>query len=166
MATEQAKYHSAAKLSVKQELFCREFVANKGNATRAAMNVYDTEDPVTAAAIGYENLRKPQIASRITQILSENVQSLAPEDVAREISELAFNKTLRPTERMKLLELLGKWSKLGMWVNISESRSVPRKVAREHLKDVSTEELTQALLDRLEMHRRGELPGAVNEKVT
>lgn len=57
------------KLTPKQVEFAKEYVKTK-NATRAALKVYDTEDYDTAANIGYENLRKPQIRTITEQLFS------------------------------------------------------------------------------------------------
>ncbi len=56
----------------KQKRFVTELVANGGNATRAAMEVYDTEDNATARAIGYENLTKPHIQRELAVALKES----------------------------------------------------------------------------------------------
>lgn len=57
-------------LSVKQVLFCLAYIET-GNATEAARRAgYKASDNVLAG-IGYENLRKPQIARRIQERLNE-----------------------------------------------------------------------------------------------
>jgi hypothetical protein len=59
-------------LTTKQTLFAEFYLGEAaGNATRAAALAGYKGDPVTLAAIGYENLRKPQIASRIHARVSE-----------------------------------------------------------------------------------------------
>lgn len=47
-------------LTLKQQRFLEEYI-KLGNATEAAMIVYDCNNRVTAGAIGYENLKKLQI---------------------------------------------------------------------------------------------------------
>ena len=54
---------------MKQQLFLKEYVKTKGNGTQAALRVYDTKDPVTAAHIATENVRKPEIQEELKQIL-------------------------------------------------------------------------------------------------
>lgn len=59
------------KLTVKQERFCVEYVANGGNATEAARQAgYDTTEG-TYRYIGWENLTKPNIVKRIHEIRKE-----------------------------------------------------------------------------------------------
>jgi phage terminase small subunit len=57
------------KLTPKQKVFVEEYVKTK-NGTKAALKAYDTTDEVTAAAISYENLRKPQIRTITEQLFS------------------------------------------------------------------------------------------------
>jgi phage terminase small subunit len=52
-------------LTEKQKIFCREYIYD-WNATRAAKTAGYSED--TAGAIGWENLKKPEIQAYITEI--------------------------------------------------------------------------------------------------
>ena len=61
-ALEQAKA-----LTLKQQRFLEKYL-ELGNATEAAMQVYDCKDRVTAASIGYENLRKLQASELMEAI--------------------------------------------------------------------------------------------------
>ena len=58
------------KLTPKQRVFVEEYVKSKGNATQAALKAYDTTDYDTAANIGYDNLKKPQIRTITEQLFS------------------------------------------------------------------------------------------------
>lgn len=62
-----------ARLTDKQELFCIEYVLNKGNATEAAKRAgySDTTDEVLAN-IGFQNLRKFEVIARIAQLREES----------------------------------------------------------------------------------------------
>lgn len=61
------------KLTEKQERFCIEYVLNKGNATEAAARAgYSDEGEWSLSSQGYENLKKPQIIARISQIREES----------------------------------------------------------------------------------------------
>lgn len=73
-------------LQVKQELFVRAYVNNGYNATQAALTAGYSEK--TAAAIGFENLRKPKIQSKIKELLENTFEK---QDITREriIAELA-----------------------------------------------------------------------------
>lgn len=81
------------KLTMKQEIFCQEWVDTVGNGTLAALKAFDIEDKElleidvkdrtpeqikrvnqvfnTAAVMANEYLRKPNISQRIDQILDE-----------------------------------------------------------------------------------------------
>lgn len=55
------------KLTKKQKGFIKEYVKT-GNGTESAKNNYDIQKDNTAAAIAYENLRKPHIQNAIKSI--------------------------------------------------------------------------------------------------
>lgn len=71
-------------LTTKQRLFIREYLKT-GNATEAAMKVYDCKDRESAASVGWETLRKLDIAelmeekgltdSRILDSLEEGLRA-------------------------------------------------------------------------------------------
>ena len=54
------------KLTPKQKKFIKEYLET-GNATEAAEKAYNTNNKVTAWAIGYENLKKPLIEKNIQE---------------------------------------------------------------------------------------------------
>lgn len=56
-------------VTIKQKLFVKRYVENKGNGTQAALDVYDVKNSNTAHAIASENLRKPTIQQAIHQAL-------------------------------------------------------------------------------------------------
>lgn len=60
-----------SKLTDKQEMFCREYLIDL-NATQAAVRAGYSEK--TAKETGYENLTKPHIADRITELKSQRVE--------------------------------------------------------------------------------------------
>jgi len=60
-------------LTAKQELFVSKFVETN-NATKSALEVYDTNSPNVAGVIGYENLRKPNVKKAI-EVKKEEVLS-------------------------------------------------------------------------------------------
>ncbi len=69
----------------KQWRFIAVYISNGGNATRAALEAYDTNDYYTAKSIGCENLTKPYIRQEIEKRMS-NVK-LTIEDAIRTIKE-------------------------------------------------------------------------------
>ena len=80
---------SEVKLTPKQEAFCYEYCIDF-NATQAAIRAGYSED--TAAVIGCENLRKPNIKARISQMqlnLAETAQVSALA-IALEHKKIAF----------------------------------------------------------------------------
>ncbi|GAA4652070.1 hypothetical protein GCM10023116_43540 [Kistimonas scapharcae] len=74
-----------AKLTQKQEAFCREYIANGGNATKAALAAGYSKK--TARSVGAENLTKPDIKARLI--------------VQREKAQEAFTVTVE--QRLNLL---------------------------------------------------------------
>lgn len=72
------------KLTPKQAKFVEEYIKTK-NATKSALVAYDTDDYQTAASIGEENLKKPEIRTLTehlfsmekTQAVVDNLHKLA-----------------------------------------------------------------------------------------
>jgi len=60
-----------AKLTDKQEVFCREYIVDL-NATQAALRAGYSQK--TAQRIGSENLSKPLIQGRVTELMQERVE--------------------------------------------------------------------------------------------
>lgn len=76
-------------LTEKQELFCQRYLVDF-NATKAAKEAGYSED--TAHAIGWENLKKPEIQNRIAQLRAEmgNKFNITRERIAQEYARIAF----------------------------------------------------------------------------
>ena len=55
------------KLTPKEKKFTKAYIKT-GNATEAAAQAYNTNNRVTAWAMGYENLKKPQIRNRLAEL--------------------------------------------------------------------------------------------------
>ena len=80
-------------LTLKQQIFVKEYINNGGNGTQAALKAYDSNNSHIAENIASENLGKPVIQETITEILtrkgitvdkiSENVNSLASAKVEK-----------------------------------------------------------------------------------
>ena len=62
-----------SKLTDKQELFCHEYLIDL-NKSQAAIRAGYSEK--TAGETGYENLKKPQIQERITELQAERAKQL------------------------------------------------------------------------------------------
>jgi phage terminase small subunit len=69
-------------LTTKQRLFVESYLSNGFNATEAARAAGYKGNDVTLAAVGYENLRKPQIAAVVSERINEAAMS-ANEVLAR-----------------------------------------------------------------------------------
>ena len=96
------------------ELFCQEYIIDF-NATQAAIRAKYKEN--TAYAIGAENLRKPQIKERISELINEYLgteKDTLRIKVIKELSDIAFGDYGRLNDRIRALELLGKYGAL--WV--------------------------------------------------
>lgn len=52
-------------MTVKQRLFVKKYVENKGNGTKAALDAYDVKNYNTAHSLAIDNLQKPTIQRAI-----------------------------------------------------------------------------------------------------
>lgn len=110
-------------LTPKQEAFCREYLIDL-SATKAAIRAgYSAK---RADAIGYENLRKPEIAASIQQLMSERAERVqrTADDVLKDIHKVkescmaeAFDQQgnacmVDPKAALKALELEGRHLKM------------------------------------------------------
>lgn len=59
------------RITAKQKRFAKAFVKNKGNATQAVIETYDTDNRGTAQSIGSENLSKPIVRQEIVRLLKQ-----------------------------------------------------------------------------------------------
>ncbi len=78
-------------LTSKQEKFCREYVANNGNATKAAEAAGHSKK--TAKSIGSENLTKPDVKARLKELTAKSVSrsEATAERVVQELTILALS---------------------------------------------------------------------------
>lgn len=96
-----------AKLSMKRQLFIKEYIKNKGNGTQAVLKVYNTTDPNTARAMAPEILANPSVREQLDKALTkegtkldavvDNIASIAVTEPTRGYSGadvLEANKTL------------------------------------------------------------------------
>lgn len=71
----------ARRLTLKQEAFVKEYVANGGNGTQAALKVYDinSDNPASIAkSIASENLTIPHVQSALERLKDSVCDSLTP----------------------------------------------------------------------------------------
>lgn len=101
----------AAGITEKQRRFCEEYLVDL-NATRAYMAAYpSTKKESTAAVCASQLLRNPKISKYLRkrqQEQQERVQ-VRQDDVLRAIKEIAFNTEGKDRDRLRALELLGKY---------------------------------------------------------
>lgn len=98
-------------MNPRQQKFVDEYCVDL-NATQAAIRAGYNQK--TASVIGNENLRKPYIKQAIEERLSKNTNNtiITAELVLNGIKEIAFGKDVKPNDRLKAMELLGKYLKL------------------------------------------------------
>lgn len=63
--------NNVTRVTLKQKKYIQKYVETGGNGTQAALEAYDTINPLTAAAISSENLTKPYIQEEIDKILKD-----------------------------------------------------------------------------------------------
>ncbi len=91
-------------MTLKQKLFIKKYF-EFGNATEAAMQVYNVKKRSTAAQIAYENLRKHDVISEIEAYFVR--EDLSPSYVSDRIAKMMVNtaKNGTPTQQLKVCEL-------------------------------------------------------------
>jgi phage terminase small subunit len=122
---------TAQKLTVKQQLFVEAYLgkANGSGVEAARLAGYRGSDE-TLRAVAYENLTKPHIAEAVAGRLEEARKCLSADEVLAELTEIGgaswrdfteikvgrdgetMEVTVRLTDKLKALELLGKHHKL------------------------------------------------------
>lgn len=132
-----------AKLTDKMEQFCNEYIIDF-NATQAAIRAKYSEK--TAYSIGNENLKKPEIKERIAELINEHIDGTRSElkkKVLDELEKLALHtdaEDLRGNEKIKSLELLGKWGGLfdeRIALEVTENLPDMSKYTKEELKQLA-----------------------------
>ena len=130
------------KLTPKQLRFVEAYVGPaRANATEAARLAGYKGNDVTLAAVGHENLRKPQVAEAVKERLEQTLGEFAADDVIRHVSNIAFSPKERTGDRLRGLELLGKYHAL--WTEVHAVRDLPRDPAR--LREIIEVEVVRVL---------------------
>ena len=94
-------------MNAKQTLFVEEYLKTF-NATKAALAA--GYSPKTACAIGWENLRKPEIAEVIKQRLNESAMSA--DEALMHLASIARGEKGEVRDQIAALQLIGKHHKL------------------------------------------------------
>ncbi len=101
------------KLTLKQRQFANEYISNGGNATKAVLKTYDTDNYNAARVIGSHNLTKVNIAEYIDQLL-RNRDGLTLDDALESLSQ-CLHAPMKPTisagEKLAAITLLLKLHK-------------------------------------------------------
>jgi phage terminase small subunit len=121
-------------LTAKQKLFCVKYI-EFNNATKAAKEAGYSEK--TAAEIGCENLRKPNISKYIRdkQKKLEELAEISPLRQLKILVDIAYhNKKERTTDRLKAIEIINKM----LGYNEAEKLNIKKEI---DFSDLSTEEL-------------------------
>jgi hypothetical protein len=119
-------------LTVKQQRFIKEY-ARRGNATAAAKEAGYKGNDVTLAAVGYENLNKPQVKSALTQEMTriEREVDYSPMRVRRRLDALSHGaeRAEQYGVAVRAEELIGKAA--GMFVD--QSIQLRGDISADHL---------------------------------
>jgi hypothetical protein len=87
---------------MKQRLFVKEYVKNKGNGTVSALKVYDTTKPEIANAIAVENLQKPSVKEELDRILTK--ENIKLDSIVDNIASIATEKPIKGFSGADILE--------------------------------------------------------------
>lgn len=115
-------------LTAKEERFCIAYVDTLGNGTQSALAAYETDVPNTAASIAKENLRKPHIIKRISELLADGPLNEAVVDsklgfIVNQYEDLGVS--LRAIETYNKLK--GRYEETEKDININISWGKPEK---------------------------------------
>ena len=150
-------------LTLKQRKFIRYYIES-GNATQSALQAYRCKDEVTAASIGYENLRKLQILrpirilmdkaglceGKLVKVLAEGLEATRILSYLNKV-EVPDHST-RHRFLLTALELLGYIKNKEVIPNIDQSKHLTFQDINPA--NMTTEELVRDLSSRLtEMNR-------------
>jgi len=132
LSVETRQRMSRAQLSLRQQKFIREYVANNGNATAAARAAgYSASSNDVLRQQASENLAKPHIVSAIRQELAKIDIEVTPVRVQRRLHDisLAAQDAGQFGPAVRAEELLGK--SCGMWVD--QSLQLSGQLKDEHI---------------------------------
>lgn len=138
------------KMTPKQEAFCREYVIDF-NATQAAIRSGYSEK--TAGAVGFENLKKPEIQKKVEELKAAATQKaeVSVQDVLCGIRTIAEDEGATNRDKLKAWELLGRYN--GMFTDRIESR-VQQVVEEKGTPEEYAKKVAEATREIMEMYRR------------
>ena len=107
-------------LTEKQKEFCREYVRNKGNGTKAYLFAYNSKSEVSAAQESSKLLRRDDITEYITTLNKPTENRITNEREKKRsiLWEFINDTTKSDSDRLKALDLLNKMD--SDYVNITK----------------------------------------------
>lgn len=138
-----------SKLTRKQDMFCRYYVANGFNATQAALKAGYSKD--TASEIGCENLKKLQIAEKVEE-LKAKMESKIEMTAEWKLEKLKKCIEASMIEDKKGVQVLNHKALLGA---ITESNKMQGHYAVEKKSDDNAmKEAVEQLNELIEKHKK------------
>lgn len=103
---------ASQKLTPKQRLFIKHYIANGGNGTQAAISAGYSKS--TAHTQANENLKKPYIVKHLQRMVKvkEEPLDVSAAQTIKSIREIANDKEEPSAVRLRALELLGKTQRI------------------------------------------------------
>jgi len=133
------------KLTLKQRQFANEYIANRGNATKAVLKAYDTDNYASAQAIGSQNLSKVNIASYIDELLADS-DGLTLDDALNGLAQ-CLHAPMKPTvsagEKLAAITLLLKLHKAIPEKQSTSAPTFPTTVSQSAAKSIIAKVLAQ-----------------------
>ena len=135
------------KVTPKQKAFVAEYVKNKGNGTKAALQVYDTDSEKSASVIAAQNLGKVSVRDELSRLMKES--DVTPKRTLRVVSDgMSATKGNGEPDHPTRLRAADMSAKLnGLYPN--KNQSVSHQHAHLHLvealDDLSAEEIDAEL---------------------
>lgn len=113
------------KLTTKQELALKSYTDPNSdtflNMTKSVNKYYSCSSLKSAQVIGSKDV-KPMLSKVMTPLSDDLSKKLTPEWILGHLTNLAQNSK-RDSDRIRSLELLGKYKELGLFKDVTESRT-------------------------------------------
>lgn len=97
-------------LTAKQELFCKEYLANGMKLSEAYMSAYPNANAKTANKNSWKLINSQAIKDRIRELQHERFEALSinADSIANQLKEIAMAEDASYSEKMRALELIQK----------------------------------------------------------
>ncbi len=125
-------------MRIKQQLFVKKYIQNKGNATEAAFEVYNVKNRNVAAATASRLLRNVNIQQGIRQSLE--AQGLTPESIAEYLKRAIVSGLGEKATNADSLRGLDLYAKLtGAYESVVIEQSYKMKLEKMNSKELKIE---------------------------